>query len=366
MHRVGPGMCTCMVIVLAACDSPRVAPDPPPTPPPVAAPPAAPPAEPPPPPAPPWLDITTNDAAWVAFRGDDVVMVARTQAGLGEYAAATGALRAEYPAPQYAGAPAAWSASAGLLAFTVDDGVLLRALDGGAPDRTLAFAGPSALAFSPTGDRLVATRSEAGVVPRAEVFDTTTGRMRARLQPFGKRRLDYDTGFRLVPAFVGADHLALLLANDTPSEAHLAFGPMNKASAWTRFELPPADDDEGGVAPSLGLALAVSPDGATIAAGNLGGQVFLHEPATGRPPTAIAVTGGDVTALAFAPTGAWLAAAADDGTLTVLAIPSRTRLAELDAPADCEALAVSPDVRRLAGACDEVVRLWDVTWSNPP
>jgi hypothetical protein len=344
MLRVGPRMCDCIVLVLAACESPRPAPDPPPTPPPVAAPPATPPAA-ELPAAEPWRDIAMTDAAWVAFRGDATVLVARTQAGLGEYVVATGALQAELPAPRYAGAPAAWSASAGLLAFSGDDGLILRRLDGGAPDRTIAFAGASALAFSPTGDRLVATRSEAGVVPRAEVFDAKTGRMRERLQPFGKRRLDYDTGFRMIPAFVGADRLALLLANDTPSEAHLAVGPFNnQASAWARFELTSVGD-EGGVAPSLGLALAVSPDGATIAAGDLDGQVFLLEPATGQPPTAIAVSGGDVTALAFAPTGAWLAAAADDGTLTVLAMPSRARLIEVAAPEGGTARALAADER---------------------
>lgn len=355
------------LLAALACDArpPSPTPDPPPTIPTAPPPPATPQPQPAVPPQDPWRDIEGR-AEWVGFRDDEHLLVARQRgdAGLGEYVVATGALQAAVKTPPWSGAPAAWSSSAALLAFSTDTEVILRRWDGAAADRSLGFASPSALAFSSTGDRLAATRCEPGEAAHVTLFATATGQRITTLRPFGKQKLEYDSGHRMVPAFIGADRLALLLANDTPSDAHLAVGPAAKPSGWRRVALT-APDSEWGAAPDLGLALAVSPDGATIAAGNYEAALHFHEPAGGEPPTPMALAGGVITALAVAPDGAWLAAAGEDGTLTVLAMPARTRLAELPAPRQCVALAVSPDGRHLAGACREQVRIWAVTWTTP-
>lgn len=370
MQRTARLAWTCggSLIGALACDArpPSPTPDPPPAVVEVAPSPAPTPhPQPVDPPLDPWRDIDGR-AEWVGFRDDEFLLVARQRgdAGLGEYEVATGALQAAIATPPGSGAPAAWSASAGLLAFSTDTEVILRRWDAAAPDRGLAFASPSALAFSATGDRLAATGCEPGEAPHVTIYATSTGKRITTLRPFGKQKLEYDSGYRLVPAFIGPDRLALLLANDTPSDAVLAVGPAAKASGWQRVGLT-APDSEWGVAPDLGLALAVSPDGATIAAGNYEAALHFHEPASGEPPTPMPLAGGVVTALALAPDGTWLAAAGEDGKLTVLAMPARTPLAEVPAPKQCVALAVSPDGRHLAGACREQVRIWTVTWTTP-
>lgn len=358
----------CLATLACEARPPAPTPDPPP----VAAPaPAQPPAPAPPQPAPPppdpWRDID-GGAEWVAFRDDAALLVARDPAratALGEYEVATGNLKASFAGPGESGPPAAWSASAGLLAFGSVEGVVVRKVDTGDPDRTLPITNPSALAFSPSGDRLAVTRSEAGQAARVEVFATATGKQVAKLTPFGKQALEYDSGYRLVPAFLNADRLALLLANDTPSAARIAVGPAGKASGWSRAELNAPEEETFAAAPHLGLALAVSPDGATLAAGNLEAFVYFHEPASKQPPKPLAVPSGVVTALAYAPSGAWLVAAGEGGKLTAIATPARTILAEAPAPERCVALAVSPDARHVAGACDDRVRIWQVTWAPP-
>ena len=369
MHGTARFAWTCGWPLLGALACDARPPSPTPDPPPLI--PAASPRPPTPHPQPveprldPWRDIEGR-AEWVGFRDDEFLLVARQRGddGLGEYVVATGALQAAIATPPWSGAPAAWSSSAGLLAFSSDTEVVLRRWDGAAEDRSLAFAAPSALAFSPTGDRLAATGSQPGEAAHVALFATATGKRLTTLRPFGKQKLEYDSGYRLVPAFVGADRLALLLANDTPADAVLAVGPAAKASGWQRVALTAADS-EWGAAPDLGLALAVSPDGATIFAGNYEAALHVHAPASGGPPTPMPLTGGVITAIAGAPDGTWLAAAGEDGKLTVLALPSRAPLAEVPAPKQCVALAVSPSGRHLAGACREQVRIWTVTWTTP-
>lgn len=351
-----------------ACEAKPPAPTP--APPPITTTPPAPPtpAQPPPvaPPQDPWRDID-GGAEWVTFIDDESVLVARDPAravALGHYEVATGELRASLAGPGESGPPAAFSRAAGLLAFSSVEGVVLRKWGSGDPDRILPIQNPSALAFSPSGDRLAVTRSQAGEAARTQLFATATGKPTITLTPFGKRPLAYDSGFRLVPTFLDADRLGLLLANDTPAEASLAVGPAGKAAGWSRTDLHAPEEETFAAAPHLGLALAVSPDGATVVAGNHEAYVYFHEPATQQPPKPLALP-GVVTALAFAPGGAWLVAAGEADELTVVAMPARAVLAKAPAPARCVALSVSPDARHVAGACDDRVRIWQATWSTP-
>lgn len=324
---------------------------------PVAAPAAAPPR---------WVDLEIEgDADWVAFRSETALLVARQQHGGGlgvaEFDVESKRQVALIGDPAIdAGPPAAWSAATSTIAFASAGGVIVRSLAGGA-EGTIGAQSPSGLAFSPKGDRLALTRAEAGEAAWVEIYEVASGRKLSRERPFGGA-LPYDSGSRLVPAFVG-EGLALLLANDTPPGASLALR-AGTGKQWRRVPLVAAESESFAAAPALGLALAVSPEGRWIAAGNCDQRVHLLQTAEATPPTALPASTDEITALAFAPDGAWLAAGGEEGPLRVLTPPEGRTIAEFEAPPKCGALAVSPEGRRIAGGCAGAVRIWSVTW--PP
>lgn len=312
----------------------------------------------------PWVDASIEgQIEWVGFRDDERLWIAvahlGTPVGLAEHDVVTGARHAlvitERPE---AGPPAALSRVAGVLAFADHEGVILHPLDGG-PEQRIVTTRPDELAFSPAGDRLAMTWSEAGGFARVEVFAVADGAQLSRAFPFGKQRLEYDSGPHVSVTFVGSsDHLALLLANDTPSEATLARGRM-PGRKWTLQPLVETED-RWGMAASLGGALVASPDGAWVAAGNFESRALLFPAAQQSEPIALVGAEAVVTALAFAPDGRWVAAAGEDGPLRVHAVPSGTLLVRAEAPPECRSLAVSPNGRWIAGGCDGALRIWDV------
>jgi len=336
-----------------------------PTPSPVEPPPSlAPSLAPAPPASSPWIDASIGgQAEWVGFVDDERVWIATaalgTPTGLAEHDVATGARheRVITDRPE-AGPPAALSHAAGLLAFADDQGVILHPLDGGAEQRIVTTR-PDELAFSPAGDRLAMTWSEPHSVARVQVFAVTDGAQLLRAFPFGKQRLEYDSGPHVSVTFVGSsDRLALLLANDTPSWATLAWGRV-PGKRWKR-QLLVETEERWGMAASLGRALAASPDGEWVAAGNFETRALLLPAAAGSKPVALVGAEAVVTALIFAPDGRWVAAAGEDGPLRLHAVPSGELLAQAEAPHNCGSLAVSPNGRWIAGGCDGTLRIWDV------
>lgn len=300
---------------------------------------------------------------WVGFRDDERVWIATAElgapAGLAEHDVATGARRERVITDRLeAGPPAALSRTAGLLAFADHEGVILHPLDGGDEQRIVTTR-PDELAFSPAGDRLAMTWSEPGSFARVEVFAVPDGAQLLRAFPFGKQRLEHDSGPHVSVTFVGSsDRLALLLANDTPSWATLARGTVPGKKKWTLQPLLETEERVG-MAASLGQALAASPDGVWVAAGNFETRALLLPAATGSEPVPLVGAEAVVTALAFSPEGRWVAAAGD-GPLRLHAVPSGELLARAEAPRRCGSLAVSPNGRWLAGGCDGTLRIWSV------
>jgi WD40 repeat protein len=121
-------------------------------------------------------------------------------------------------------------------------------------------------------------------------------------------------------------------------------------------------------------ALAVSPDGARVAAQDLDGSLRVTDVATGQEVFSTRLPGRNAEtrtelrgALAFSPDGRWLALVADRSTVGLLDTHSH-RLA-VRCPGHVGAvhsLAFSRDGRRLvSGGDDRTVRLWDTATGTP-
>jgi WD40 repeat protein len=120
-----------------------------------------------------------------------------------------------------------------------------------------------------------------------------------------------------------------------------------------------------------GTALAFSPDGALLAAGSDGGAVTVWRLTDGALLRTSAKHGDRVTSVAFSPTGAVLASGSRDGTVRLWRSPgwdrpttlrSGPRLGRSSAVRD---LAFAPNRDVIAAACEDGrVRQWRVTDGN--
>ncbi|NOX45017.1 MAG: WD40 repeat domain-containing protein [Caldiserica bacterium] len=109
-------------------------------------------------------------------------------------------------------------------------------------------------------------------------------------------------------------------------------------------------------------SLAVSPDGALIAAGGIGGKVAIWDARTGREVASFIPFDRDVGVLAFAPDGGSLAAAPSAGTeLYLYDTETGERVGKFPWNQwGVRCVAFSPDGNLLAiGAGDGIVRVWD-------
>jgi WD40 repeat protein/predicted Ser/Thr protein kinase len=110
-------------------------------------------------------------------------------------------------------------------------------------------------------------------------------------------------------------------------------------------------------------AVAVSPDGAWIAALAYEGLLGVYEVATGRAIFRNDQHWKEMTAVAYSPDGRWLAVSGEDlKTLCLWDAHTYQLVAQFSGHTDViHALAFSPDGRRLVSAGeDRIVRVWDV------
>jgi WD40 repeat protein len=109
------------------------------------------------------------------------------------------------------------------------------------------------------------------------------------------------------------------------------------------------------------IALAWSPDGATLAAASVGGPLTLCDGETGRIRQHLPGHGFGTTALSWSPRGAFLASAGQDGAVRIWDATNGREHLVLAAGAEwVERVVWSPTGTLVASAAGRKVRLWNV------
>ncbi|MFD8812887.1 WD40 repeat domain-containing protein [Streptomyces sp. NPDC059627] len=113
-------------------------------------------------------------------------------------------------------------------------------------------------------------------------------------------------------------------------------------------------------------SVAFSPDGQTIASGGEDGSVQRWNPTTGQTRR-LPGHAKSVAAVAFSPDGRTLASGSDDARVTLWDLPTGHPRTTFTGNTSIHSLAWSRDGRSLAwGAADKTVRLWNVLLPDPP
>ena len=199
---------------------------------------------------------------------------------------------------------------------------------------------PTAVAFSPDGERLACAEGRGGIALR-----------HAR------------TGQKL-QAWQGHAAHVRALAFSPDGQRLLSASDDNTASVWDVRQGPDRLVLRGHTGSVRGLTF--SPDGRRLASGSFDGTIHLWDGHTGHLVREwVAHAGKKVSHLAHSPDGKWLASTSYDGTARVWDAESGREVATLRGhQGNVQGLAFSPNSRLLATACtdkeDRSVRLWEI------
>lgn len=223
-----------------------------------------------------------------------------------------------------------------LVSVSYDGKVMLRDASSGALLKTLEKLGQKlrCLALSPDGRFVAAGTRDKN--PRICLWEATTGHALADLVH---------------------EQNVLSVAFSSDSSLLCSGGDDGKLRWWdtTTWQLVETSDGAERI-----LAIAGAPDGRTVAAATLGGEVQLWDVASKRAPARMLGHSGPVYALAYSPDGRTLASAGEDRTVRLWQAATGRALAVLEGHQKrINALAFTPDSRTLASAGhDGIIRFW--------
>ena len=279
------------------------------------------------------------------------------------------------------------------IAYTHDDPGTVRACDilTGAEHFAVkeesGGAGPGVLAFTPDGESLAGIGGDSDLV----FWDAATGKVTKRLHPVLLRALAFSPDGRTLllgglisfQARVREDNRwveayqqptrALCLAVSPEGSFWVASGNEGsvRACELTTGRQLWQIQAEGQQGNALVQALAISPDGKTVASGRarnefeapwapFTGHVRLWDAANGAARGNVQIHEGDVTGVAFSPDRHFVLSCGSDGTVRTWDLRSNRECPVLEwhlGPID--GMALSPDGRTLATAgSDGAVKLW--------
>lgn len=206
--------------------------------------------------------------------------------------------------------------------------------------RTIGFATPTAVSYSPDGT-LLAIGEVAGEV-RVISSQTKDVIWRAEADPSS-----YFTNTVWAVSF-SPDGTVLAAAD---------YGTITLWDSSTGERIRSWDAEHYGQI----FSLAWSPDGAVLASGAEGDGLKLSDAATGHELRTLEGHTDGVKSVAFSPDGKLLASGSDDMTVRLWDVETGTPVATLEHADRIRSVAFSPDGRVVASACyDGTVALWDV------
>ena len=108
-------------------------------------------------------------------------------------------------------------------------------------------------------------------------------------------------------------------------------------------------------------SVAFSPDGHTLAVGDVAGQIGLWDMTTGRRTASLAQGATTATSVTFSPDGHILAVGDDNGNITLWDVTTKRKTISMNEVGTINSVAFSPDGHTLAAGDDDGdIALWDV------
>ncbi len=231
------------------------------------------------------------------------------------------------------------------------------------------------LALAPDGKTLaVGASGEDDRWPQLVLWDLTTGRQVRKLRAAN----------RFVQAIAFSPVASILAAGDSAPDGQV-FATKKGGASTVRLwdpasgrQLREMQGHEGGV-----TAVAFSPDGKTLVSASHDSTVRFWDPATGKqirqiqvpdaspeqrdPDRQRGIHHGGVLAIAFSPSGRWLASGSSDGMVRIWdAATGKEQHALRGHGREVYSVVFSPDGKVLAsGSNDHTIRLWDPVSGEP-
>ena len=202
-----------------------------------------------------------------------------------------------------------------------------------------------AAAFRPAGELIATATFEGKNPPALTLWDVATGNQAVQIADAG------GAGTALV---FSADGASLVMGGEHGARAW----DVKKSATWharQRWKM---------VSDVATLAVAISPDGKTVAAGGADEAIHLLDAATGAEKGVLKGHHGEVSALAFSPDGSLLASGGYDRSVRLWHMPDGKALPAMRGEPHADwvtGLAFTPDGRTLASAGDDCnIKLWDI------